>query len=69
MQVGKRTELLHHLAQLLVEGDLWEKKNAALCFGNLCCDWSAASHLYGFPQSSAACCFVSLPASSQEPRL
>jgi hypothetical protein len=38
-EIGKRPALLQWLASLLEEGDLWEKKNAALCFGNLCCDW------------------------------
>lgn len=38
-EVGGKSELLEHLMMLLFEGDLYEKKNAALCFGNLCCDW------------------------------
>ena len=38
-EVGRKSELLEHLMILLFEGDLYEKKNAALCFGNLCCDW------------------------------
>ena len=37
--LGTHKELLEKLAMLLVGGDAWEKKNAALCFGNLCCDW------------------------------
>ena len=38
--IGKHEEILNHLVQMLTEGDLWEKKNAALCCGNLCCDRS-----------------------------
>jgi hypothetical protein len=37
--LGTHKELLEKLAMLLVGGDAWEKKNAALCFGNLCCEW------------------------------
>jgi hypothetical protein len=37
--LGTHKELLEKLAMLLVGGDAWEKKNSALCFGNLCCDW------------------------------
>ena len=42
-QIGQRKALLQTLASLLEEGDAWEKKNAALCFGNLCCDWSLSA--------------------------
>lgn len=39
---------MHAILTVLSGRDLWEKKNAALCFGNLCCDWSLTPSLVAF---------------------